>query len=527
MSYTPGGSVNALGQMATIADPITVMKDTFDGNTIDTTNSWTTAGTVLPTQSSGTMNINPGATASATSAVNSQASFAGGVNIGYAFQMKIEATTIATGNYRFWGIGTSPSGTGTSAAPLQEATGFEVTTTGQLRAVVYAAGAVVYSQNLTTPVDGGTHLYFVEINSGTSFFYYDTTAVASASTSLTPAVQTLPIRVVSLNSASVTGTPTLAMTGFGVVDYSRTTNQIADGDFPWRKAEVTALKQISTVAKDLTATASISANAITGATILLNGASSYTVDLSGTFVGTIQIQVSVDGVTNFRNFTSSNSIQNVATGVYQGGGSITSAGSFVVDVAGLGAARVITTAYTSGTIVVAARASTAPAMIGIEGVPAVSQSGTWTVQPGNTANTTAWLANPLIPAVSTTGDTGAKTVTGNGATQTNTTAKGATIVINMGAVTGTSPTFVAKIQGSADGGTTWVDLPGATTASLTATGVFGIQVCPGIAVTAGTTVSGTLATANVALPRNWRVVWTIGGTTPSFTITNVQVTYLI
>jgi hypothetical protein len=34
-----------------------------------------------------------------------------------------------------------------------------------------------------------------------------------------------------------------------------------------------------------------------------------------------------------------------------------------------------------------------------------------------------------------------------------------------------------------------------------------------------------VAFANTVLPRTWRLVWTIGGTTPSFTITNVQVTY--
>ena len=29
------------------------------------------------------------------------------------------------------------------------------------------------------------------------------------------------------------------------------------------------------------------------------------------------------------------------------------------------------------------------------------------------------------------------------------------------------------------------------------------------------------------LPRTWRVVYTIGGTTPSFTITNVHVAYIL
>lgn len=147
-------------------------------------------------------------------------------------------------------------------------------------------------------------------------------------------------------------------------------------------------------------------------------------------------------------------------------------------------------------------------------------------QIGNTANTTPILANGLIPVGANTGDAGAKTATGNGATQTNVNAKGALIVFNLGTVTGTTPTCVFKLQGSSDAGTTWVDLPNAFTASLTATGVYGIQIYPGLASVAGTTTTGTTATVNGALPRTWRVVWTIGGTTPSFTITNVQVTYM-
>ena len=126
----------------------------------------------------------------------------------------------------------------------------------------------------------------------------------------------------------------------------------------------------------------------------------------------------------------------------------------------------------------------------------------------------------------TTGDTGAKTVTGNGATQTNVGNKGVSIVIVIGVVSGTTPTAVFKVQESVDGGTNWVDIPGATTASLVATGVWGIKIYPGIAATAGSTTTGTLASASMALPRTWRMVWTLGGTTPSFAITSISYNYL-
>ena len=119
-----------------------------------------------------------------------------------------------------------------------------------------------------------------------------------------------------------------------------------------------------------------------------------------------------------------------------------------------------------------------------------------------------------------TGDTGAKTATGNGATMTNHNARGAIFVFNVGAVTGTAPTCVFKIQGSADGGTTWFDIPGAATATITASGVVALAVYPGVTPAANAAVS-------YPLPRTFRAVWTLGGTTPSFTITNIQVAYML
>lgn len=141
-------------------------------------------------------------------------------------------------------------------------------------------------------------------------------------------------------------------------------------------------------------------------------------------------------------------------------------------------------------------------------------------------NGTSWDRQRGMSTALTTGDTGAKVATGNGATITNVGNKGVQILVNMGAVSGTTPTAVFKVQGSTDAGTNWYDIPGATTASITATGQYGITIYPGIAVTAGVATTGTTATASMVIPRTWRVVWTIGGTTPSFTITAVQYIYL-
>jgi hypothetical protein len=63
--------------------------------------------------------------------------------------------------------------------------------------------------------------------------------------------------------------------------------------------------------------------------------------------------------------------------------------------------------------------------------PEVYNGSTWDMQRGMGGN-------------ATTGDTGAKTATGNGATQTNVGNKGVQIVFQFGTVSGTSPTFVGK-----------------------------------------------------------------------------------
>lgn len=178
--------------------------------------------------------------------------------------------------------------------------------------------------------------------------------------------------------------------------------------------------------------------------------------------------------------------------------------------------------------------ATVSGTVGVTGYPTAAASADALANPTVTKvdatslvfNGTTWDRQRGMSTALTTGDTGAKVATGNGATITNVGNKGVQILVNMGTVTGTTPTAVLKVQGSTDAGTSWYDIPGATTASLTATGLYGITIYPGIAVTAGVATTGTTATASMPIPRTWRMVWTIGGTTPSFTITAIQYIYL-
>ena len=131
---------------------------------------------------------------------------------------------------------------------------------------------------------------------------------------------------------------------------------------------------LTTNGGETSASISIAANATSsGSCTGLNGAGTATIQLTGTFVGTVQAQVTVDGST-WVNVTGSNSIVNAATGAYLASGNMTAVGIYQVDAAGMAGVRVITTAYTSGTVTGTVKVGTAESLVGIEGVPAVNVS---------------------------------------------------------------------------------------------------------------------------------------------------------
>lgn len=91
----------------------------------------------------------------------------------------------------------------------------------------------------------------------------------------------------------------------------------------------------------------------------------------------------------------------------------------------------------------------------------------------------------------------ARTASGNGdAVATN--ANSINLLVNVSAASGTTPTLDLKLQYSHDGGTTWGDAETSDT------------------FTQITTTKVVAKRFDVKGP-HYRVVWTIGGTTPSFT----------
>ncbi len=99
---------------------------------------------------------------------------------------------------------------------------------------------------------------------------------------------------------------------------------------------------------------------------------------------------------------------------------------------------------------------------------------------------------------------------GNSGTLTNAQGRGVTVVIDVAALSGTTPSFVPVINGvDTVSGAVYTLLTGP---SVTAAGVHVMQVYPGLASAAGTA-------ADAVLPQQWQVAYTIAGTTPAVTVT--------
>lgn len=104
----------------------------------------------------------------------------------------------------------------------------------------------------------------------------------------------------------------------------------------------------------------------------------------------------------------------------------------------------------------------------------------------------------------------AGTGTTNTADQVNHGASGVQVIIDITVITGTGPTLTVTIQGKDPVSGKYFTI--LASAALGATGTTVLKVYPGITAAANASVSD-------ALPRDWRVSYTIGGTTPAVTAT--------
>lgn len=105
--------------------------------------------------------------------------------------------------------------------------------------------------------------------------------------------------------------------------------------------------------------------------------------------------------------------------------------------------------------------------------------------------------------------------------QTNISARGAYIIVNVTTLTGTTPTLTPLIQGKAPVANQYFTLLLATTA-ISANGKFVYLVYPNAPAGAG----GVTQSIAFSLPKTWNVVMTVGGTVTAEAYT-VEVSYLI
>ena len=134
--------------------------------------------------------------------------------------------------------------------------------------------------------------------------------------------------------------------------------------------------------------------------------------------------------------------------------------------------------------------------------------------PSGQSNDVPWIRENLEPTIGGAVQDLVLSAAGLGTVNTadlyNIPCKGVVVVINITAITGTTPTLTVTVQGKAPAGNVYYTI--LASAALAATGQTVLRVYPGLTAAANLTASD-------VIPRTWRISYTIGGTTPAVTAT--------
>ena len=122
----------------------------------------------------------------------------------------------------------------------------------------------------------------------------------------------------------------------------------------------------------VTGSGSAAAISVAFCTLNLNNQSTVTLSVTGTFSAAFQGQISVDNGVTYVTIATSTSVLNLSSNAFQSSGNIGSAGVYTMSVAGATNFRCFTSSYTSGTIVVSAKAVNNASSIFISGSAGVS-----------------------------------------------------------------------------------------------------------------------------------------------------------
>lgn len=236
-------SIRSDSQLRIATDSIAQFYDSFDSSVLDTTNRWTSGGTLSPIISGGIITISPSTTALNVCSLQSKPSFGLlGNMFTHAFSVSILDSGLKTGNLRFIGIGVSQVSP-TVSSPIINGVGFEWRDTdGILYGVVWNNGIRIQSISLSTlqPTDGASHRYAIYYKTSNLYFEIDNINVGSINTPSSN-ISTLPFLVLSVNGASTISTATTFTHSFlGVGDTAGNGRMISDASFPWRKTQVSA-----------------------------------------------------------------------------------------------------------------------------------------------------------------------------------------------------------------------------------------------------------------------------------------------
>lgn len=161
--------------------------------------------------------------------------------------------------------------------------------------------------------------------------------------------------------------------------------------------------------------------------LTMNGYSNLTIQTTGTYTGALTLQGTVNGTT-WVTFGGTPIINTNTNGALA---TITSAlqSTFQAEVGGFVKVRITALAAVTGTATVTLNASQSSTIVDIGSIVAgsnvigqVTQSGTWTVMPGNTPNTSPWLAKLELGTSSLSTSTSLNSAAGTNATSLKNTA---------------------------------------------------------------------------------------------------------
>jgi Glycosyl hydrolases family 16 len=251
VAYGSKAQVFPAGEVKVQPEPTQLFYDPYDA-ALDTVNRWNSPVTgnsaVAATITAGTLNLATGTVASGYSVLTTQPVFRsstpGWIRFAYNVNLPDGAAPIAN-SYRFWGAAV-PQVVPTTANPIVNGAGFEVSTAGKMYAVVYNTASRTAVQDLSSsgtnvqPLDANPHNYQIYYRPTNIYWYIDGALVATGSLAqsalsvdampscyMAVGFSTPPVSSVSLNSnaASVSDTAVGNIT-------------ISDMTYPWRRATV-------------------------------------------------------------------------------------------------------------------------------------------------------------------------------------------------------------------------------------------------------------------------------------------------